>query len=124
MIVRNTRHRRARVGSGVAEQFNALLPVLPVQRAVGSSANMNVGFFTSARPMATRCFSLPESYAGFLLLFFSSPSWSSISSARLPFPSLVPASSPHFKTISNCCRAVSAGKRLYPWTLKPVCLRR
>ena len=32
--------------------------------------------------------------------------------------------SPHFSTISSCCRAVRAGNRLYPWKMNPVCLRR
>ena len=54
--------------------------------------------------------------AGLLLalLALAGPAWGEAGAAP----------SPHFRTISNCWRAVSAGNRLYPWKMNPVCLRR
>ena len=48
-------------------------PFSQSRAAVGSSAKTKVGFFTSARPIATRCFSPPESCAGRRWALFDKP---------------------------------------------------
>jgi hypothetical protein len=90
---------------------------------VGSSANTNDGFFTSARAIATRCFSPPDRAIGRRCDRPLSPSWPSTWSARLR-ASRSEHPSPHRSTTSNCCRAVSAGNRLYPWKMYEQCRSR
>ena len=93
---------------------------LPQSRAlVGSSAKQNRGRLIRARPIATRCFSPPESWAGFL---FSLPfEAEQVRASRRPACGL-PARRRRRPSAERSPVAVvrsGPGTRLYPWKMNP-----
>src|SRR3990172_2421118 len=97
-------------------------PIFESRLAVGSSARRMDGSFTSARAMATRCFSPPESFSGRKSRRSFKPSCVSRCRAmRRAVPFFWPAKDATKATFSTAVRAES---RLKSWKMKPNSCRR
>src|SRR5664280_517650 len=100
--------RRARIS---ALRSESRLPV-------GSSARMSSGRLTSARAIATRCCSPPESSEGLCAARSASPTSPSVSSAAAR--AALPGTPAYSQASRTCSSAVSVGTRLKSWNTKPI----
>src|SRR6266542_3166588 len=101
-----------------ASRSTISLPVSESRFPVGSSASTTRGLFASARAIATRCCSPPESCEGRCSPRRASPTDESNSSAH-PRRS-APANPCGASATSTFCAAVSVGMRLNCWNTKPI----
>ena len=123
-IVRDDNDGRAALLRCFVQQADHDLAVLGVERGsrlVGKDQLTVI--FASARAMATRCFSPPESSAGRCFRRSPNPTACKAASARRRASSLPdPQVFEHLH--DSCCSASSAGNRLKPWKMKPQWSRR
>ena len=91
-------------------------PVAESRLPVGSSASTTCGSFASARAIATRCCSPPESLLGTWSARAARPTDSSRSRTFSAAPRRRPVGA---SAISTFCAAVSVGIRLNCWKTKP-----